>query len=51
MQRHKAIYKELNKIAPTIELKSRESTYEENIDSFKTIAKAVGKEKSRAAIK
>ncbi len=45
VQRHKAIYKELNEIAPTIELKSRESTYEENIDSFKTIAKAVGKEK------
>lgn len=44
-QRHKEIYKDLEQIAPTIELKSRESTYEENVDSFKTIAKAVGKEK------
>lgn len=44
VQRHKAIYKELQQIAPTIELKSRESTYEENIESFETISKAVGKE-------
>ncbi|TDB55522.1 iron citrate ABC transporter substrate-binding protein [Bacillus sp. CBEL-1] len=44
VQRHKAIYKDLQQIAPTIELKSRESTYEENIDSFETISKAVGKE-------
>lgn len=44
-QRHKEIYKDLEQIAPTIELESRESTYEENVDSFKTIAKAVGKEK------
>ncbi|MGG3125103.1 Fe(3+) dicitrate ABC transporter substrate-binding protein [Priestia megaterium] len=45
VQRHKAIYKDLEKIAPTIELNSRESTYEDNIDAFKTIAKATGKEK------
>lgn len=44
-QRHKEIYKDLEQIAPTIELESRESTYEENVDSFNTIAKAVGKEK------
>jgi len=44
VQRHKNIYEDLQKIAPTIELKSRESTYTENIDSFKTIAKAVNKE-------
>ncbi|WP_294746491.1 Fe(3+) dicitrate ABC transporter substrate-binding protein [uncultured Exiguobacterium sp.] len=43
--RHKGIYKQLQEIAPTIILKSRNATYEENIDSFKTIAKAVGKTK------
>jgi ferric citrate transport system substrate-binding protein len=43
-QRHKAIYKELQQIAPTIVLKSRESTYEENLDAFTTIAKAMNKE-------
>ena len=43
-ERHKGIYKDLQKIAPTIVLKSRESTYQENLDSFKTIAKAVNKE-------
>jgi iron complex transport system substrate-binding protein len=43
-QRHKAIYKELQQIAPTIVLKSRESTYQENLDAFTTIAKAMNKE-------
>ncbi|MCY8231293.1 ABC transporter substrate-binding protein [Priestia endophytica] len=43
-QRHKAIYKELQQIAPTIVLKSRESTYKENLDAFTTIAKAMNKE-------
>ncbi|KAB2491569.1 ABC transporter substrate-binding protein [Priestia endophytica] len=43
-QRHKAIYKELQQIAPTVVLKSRESTYEENLDAFTTIAKAMNKE-------
>ncbi|MGE1101532.1 ABC transporter substrate-binding protein [Peribacillus simplex] len=43
-ERHKGIYKDLQQIAPTIVLKSRESTYQENLDSFKTIAKAVNKE-------
>jgi ferric citrate transport system substrate-binding protein len=40
-ERHSAIYKELQQIAPTIVLKSRESTYQENLDSFKTIAEAL----------
>lgn len=44
LKRHKAIYEELNKIAPTIVLKSLEASYDENIASFKTIAKAVGEE-------
>ncbi|MBO1514924.1 ABC transporter substrate-binding protein [Metabacillus bambusae] len=39
-ERHSGIYEDLKKIAPTIVLKSRESTYEENLDSFKTIAEA-----------
>lgn len=43
--RHKGIYKQLQKIAPTIILKSRNATYEENIESFKSIAEAVGKTK------
>ncbi|WP_410503155.1 Fe(3+) dicitrate ABC transporter substrate-binding protein [Exiguobacterium acetylicum] len=43
--RHKGIYKQLQEIAPTIILKSRNATYEENIDSFKTIAEALGKTK------
>lgn len=43
--RHQGIYKQLQEIAPTIILKSRNATYEENIDSFKTIAEAVGKTK------
>lgn len=40
--RHKGIYKQLQQIAPTIILKSRNATYQENIASFKSIAKAVG---------
>ncbi|HWO97274.1 MAG TPA: Fe(3+) dicitrate ABC transporter substrate-binding protein [Bacillus sp. (in: firmicutes)] len=45
LERHKGIYEDLQQIAPTIVLKSRESTYQENLDAFKTIADAVGKEK------
>ncbi|PHI47521.1 iron citrate ABC transporter substrate-binding protein [Bacillus halotolerans] len=44
-ERHKNIYKQLKRIAPTIELKSREATYDETIDSFNTISKALNKEK------
>lgn len=44
-QRHKGIKKELNKIAPTIFLPSFDGDYKQNIDAFKTIAKALGKEK------
>lgn len=44
-ERHKNIYKQLKQIAPTIELKSREATYDETIDSFNTISKALNKEK------
>ncbi|NCT36724.1 ABC transporter substrate-binding protein [Bacillus sp. EB93] len=47
-ERHKGIYKDLQQIAPTIVLKSRESTYQENLDSFKTIAKAVNQEDAAA---
>ncbi|MBT2625579.1 ABC transporter substrate-binding protein [Bacillus sp. ISL-32] len=43
-ERHKNIYKQLKQIAPTIELKSREATYDETIDSYKTISKALNKE-------
>lgn len=43
--RHKGINKELNKIAPTLSLKSFDGDYKQNINSFKTIAKALNKEK------
>ncbi|MDU9418145.1 Fe(3+) dicitrate ABC transporter substrate-binding protein [Staphylococcus lloydii] len=42
--RHKGIKKDLEKIAPTIMLPSFYSDYKDNIEAFKTIAKAVGKE-------
>jgi iron complex transport system substrate-binding protein len=44
LERHKGIFEDLQQIAPTIVLKSRESTYQENLDALKTIADAVGKE-------
>lgn len=44
VSRHSEIYEDLNKIAPTIVLKSIDSSYEEYKENFKTIAKAVGKE-------
>jgi ferric citrate transport system substrate-binding protein len=40
-ERHSGIYEDLQQIAPTIVLKSRESTYQENLNSFKTIAEAL----------
>ena len=43
--RHKGIYKDLSKIAPTIELKSFDGDYNENIGAFKVIAKSLNKEK------
>jgi iron complex transport system substrate-binding protein len=42
LSRHKNIYEELSKIAPTIILKNVDASYEETIDSFKTIGEAVG---------
>ncbi|PTE83250.1 iron citrate ABC transporter substrate-binding protein [Staphylococcus equorum] len=42
--RHKGIQKDLEKIAPTILLTSFDSDYKDNLDAFKTIAKAVGEE-------
>ncbi|MGD6887717.1 ABC transporter substrate-binding protein [Staphylococcus shinii] len=42
--RHKGIQKDLEKIAPTIMLPSFDSDYKDNLEAFKTIAKAVGKE-------
>lgn len=42
--RHKGIQKDLKKIAPTILLPSFDSDYKDNLDAFKTIAKAVGEE-------
>lgn len=42
--RHSEIYEDLSKIAPTIVLNSIDSTYDEYIENFKTIAKVVGKE-------
>jgi iron complex transport system substrate-binding protein len=42
LNRHKSIYKELSQIAPTIVLKSRNSSYEQNLASFGVIADALG---------
>ncbi|MDQ7192694.1 ABC transporter substrate-binding protein [Staphylococcus felis] len=42
--RHKGTYDQLNKIAPTLLLPSLDSDYNENIEAFKTIAKALSKE-------
>lgn len=42
LNRHKGIYKELSEIAPTIVLKSRNSSYEQNLASFGVIADALG---------
>ncbi|MGL4007242.1 ABC transporter substrate-binding protein [Staphylococcus nepalensis] len=42
--RHKGIQQDLEKIAPTIMLPSFDSDYKDNIEAFKTISKAVGKE-------
>ncbi|RIL71559.1 iron citrate ABC transporter substrate-binding protein [Staphylococcus devriesei] len=42
--RHKNIYKELSKIAPTIELKSFDGDYKQNIEAFKVVAKVLNKE-------
>jgi len=44
-ERHKNVYRDLKEIAPTVVLKSREATYQETIDGFQTIAKALNKEK------
>lgn len=38
------VFKRFRKIAPTIMLPSFDSDYKDNIEAFKTIAKAVGKE-------
>ncbi|WP_225445559.1 ABC transporter substrate-binding protein [Paenibacillus arenosi] len=43
-KRHKAIYKDLQEIAPTLVLKSLEASYEENVASFQTIADAMNKQ-------
>ncbi|MFF0830984.1 Fe(3+) dicitrate ABC transporter substrate-binding protein [Brevibacillus sp. NPDC003359] len=45
LNRHKDIYKDLQKIAPTIILKSRNSTYQENLSSFASIGEALNKQK------
>lgn len=44
LKRHKEIYDDLKEIAPTMVLNSLEANYEENIESFKVIAKALGEE-------
>lgn len=44
VSRHSEIYEDLNKIAPTIVLDSIDSSYDEYIENFETIAEIVGKE-------
>jgi len=43
LKRHKAVYQDLSRIAPTIVLKSLEASYEENVASYQTIALALNK--------
>jgi len=43
-ERHQAIYKDLKKIAPTLILKSKGESYEDNLISVAKIGKAVNKE-------
>lgn len=43
LRRHKDIYEKLSKIAPTIVLKSLESSYEENLASLAAIGEALNK--------
>lgn len=47
--RHSEIYEDLSKIAPTIVLDSIDSTYDEYIENFETIAKVVGEEEKAEA--
>ncbi|KXZ24050.1 iron-dicitrate ABC transporter substrate-binding protein [Bacillus nakamurai] len=42
--RHKGIYDQLKKIAPTIAFKNADADYQDTVDASLTIAKAVGKE-------
>lgn len=52
-ERHHTIFRKLEKIAPTILLESFDGNYEQNIEAFKLIGKAVSKEqeaKKRVAI-
>lgn len=43
IRRHEAVYKSLKKIAPTLILPSKRTSYKESISTAKTIAKVVGK--------
>jgi len=43
-ERHRAIYQDLQRIAPTLLLKSRGETYQENLESARKIGVAIGKQ-------
>lgn len=43
-ERHRAIYQDLQRIAPTLLLKSRGDTYQENLESAQKIGVAIGKQ-------
>ncbi|HAU4931702.1 Fe(3+) dicitrate ABC transporter substrate-binding protein FecB [Aeromonas hydrophila] len=43
-ERHRAIYQNLQRIAPTLLLKSRGETYQENLESAQEIGVAIGKQ-------
>ncbi len=44
-QRHSAVYQDLSRIAPTLLLKSRGETYQENLEAAQKIGTALNKEK------
>lgn len=49
LERHSTIYQDLNRIAPTLVLKSRGETYQENLEAVLTLAKAINKTEEMTA--
>ncbi|UTV30015.1 Fe(3+) dicitrate ABC transporter substrate-binding protein [Photobacterium atrarenae] len=49
LERHSTIYQDLSRIAPTLVLKSRGETYQENLEAVITLAKAINKSPEMAA--
>ncbi|WP_225445256.1 Fe(3+) dicitrate ABC transporter substrate-binding protein [Photobacterium arenosum] len=48
LERHSTIYQDLSRIAPTLMLKSRGETYQENLEAVLTLGKAINKSQEMA---